>query len=49
MPRFYGKEAVGFIETIGLVPAVYGCDKMLKASEVELVSYENSCYDHSYR
>ncbi|MBQ1353077.1 MAG: BMC domain-containing protein [Firmicutes bacterium] len=41
MPRFYGKEAVGFIETIGMVPAVYGCDKMLKAAEVELVSYEN--------
>ena len=36
MPRFYGREAVGFIETIGMVPAVEACDKMLKA-----VSYEN--------
>ena len=35
MPRFYGREAVGFIETIGMVPALEGCDKMLKAAEVE--------------
>ena len=41
MPRFYGREAVGFIETIGMVPAIEACDKMLKAAEVELVSYEN--------
>ena len=41
MPRFYGREAVGFIETVGMVPAVEACDKMLKAAEVELVAYEN--------
>ena len=33
MPRFYGREAVGFIETIGMVPALEACDKMLKAAE----------------
>lgn len=34
-------EAIGFIETLGMVPAVYGADYMLKAANVELVSYEN--------
>ena len=41
MPRHYGQEALGFIETVGMVPALDACDKMLKAAEVELVSYEN--------
>ena len=34
-------EAIGFIETLGMVPAIYGADYMLKAANVELVSYEN--------
>ena len=36
-----GDEALGLIETIGLVPALEAADKMLKASDVELISYEN--------
>ncbi|HHX66836.1 MAG: BMC domain-containing protein [Miniphocaeibacter sp.] len=39
--RYRGEEALGLIETIGLVPALEAADKMLKASDVELVSYEN--------
>ena len=39
--RYYGDEALGLIETIGLVPALEAADKMLKASDVELISYEN--------
>ena len=34
-------EAIGFIETLGMVPAIYGADFMLKAADVQLVSYEN--------
>ena len=41
MRKKYGSEALGFIETLGMVPAVYAADKMLKAANVELVSYEN--------
>lgn len=39
--RYYGGQALGLVETIGLVPAMEACDKMLKASDVKLVSYEN--------
>jgi microcompartment protein CcmL/EutN len=39
--KYYGNEALGLVETIGLVPALEAADKMLKASNVELVSYEN--------
>lgn len=39
--KYYGNEALGLIETIGLVPALEAADKMLKAANVELVSYEN--------
>lgn len=39
--RYYGENALGLIETVGMVPALYACDMMLKASDVELVSYEN--------
>ena len=39
--RYYGDEALALIETIGLVPALEAADKMLKASDVELISYEN--------
>ena len=37
----YSNGALGFIETVGMVPALYACDKMLKAASVELVAYEN--------
>lgn len=39
--RYYSQEAVGLIETLGMVPALQACDKMLKAANVELISYEN--------
>ncbi|ABR49955.1 microcompartments protein [Alkaliphilus metalliredigens QYMF] len=39
--RYHGEEALGLIETIGMVPAVEAADKMLKASNVEIVAYEN--------
>lgn len=39
--RYYGEEALGLVETVGLVPALEAADKMLKAADVELVSYEN--------
>ena len=41
MPRYYGGEALGLIETVGMVPALEAADKMLKASNVELIGYEN--------
>lgn len=37
----YNGEALGFIETTGMVPALEGADKMLKAADVELIAYEN--------
>ncbi len=39
--RYYGDEALGLVETIGLVPALEAADKMLKAANVELISYED--------
>ena len=39
--RYYGDEALGLVETIGLTPALEAADKMLKAANVELISYEN--------
>lgn len=39
--RYYGEEALGVIETLGMVPAIEAADKMLKAANVELVAYEN--------
>ncbi len=39
--RYYGEEALGLVETLGMVPAIEAADKMLKAAEVELISYEN--------
>ena len=39
--RYYGEEALGLIETLGMVPAIYGADAMLKAADVQLISYEN--------
>lgn len=39
--KYHGEEALGLIETVGMVPALEAADKMLKAANVELVSYEN--------
>ena len=39
--KYCGEEALGLVETIGLIPALEAADKMLKAADVELVSYEN--------
>lgn len=39
--RYYGEEALGLVETLGMVPAIYGADSMLKAADVQLISYEN--------
>ncbi|MBM7712340.1 BMC domain-containing protein [Enterococcus xiangfangensis] len=39
--RYQGEEALGLVETVGLVPALKACDEMLKAANVELISYEN--------
>ncbi|PHR28819.1 MAG: PduA protein [Desulfotalea sp.] len=39
--RYYGEEALGLIETLGMVPAIGGADVMLKTANVQLISYEN--------
>lgn len=39
--RYHGEEALGLVETIGLVPALKAADEMLKAADVDLISYEN--------
>ncbi|WP_434777955.1 BMC domain-containing protein [Neisseria sp. Ec49-e6-T10] len=39
--RYRGESALGLIETVGMVPAIYGADNMLKAANVQLVAYEN--------
>ena len=38
---YEGEEALGLIETLGMVPAIYGADNMLKAADVDLIAYEN--------
>ncbi|MBP1045837.1 BMC domain-containing protein [Enterococcus sp. BWM-S5] len=39
--EYHGDEALGLIETKGMVPAIEAADTMLKTADVELVSYEN--------
>lgn len=39
--QYHGEEALGLVESLGMVPAIYGADKMLKAANVQLMSYEN--------
>nr|WP_319777021.1 BMC domain-containing protein [Maridesulfovibrio sp.] len=39
--RYQGEEALGLIETLGMVPAIGGADQMLKTADVKLVGYEN--------
>ena len=41
MARYDAQQALGMLETVGMVPAIEACDKMLKAADVELISYEN--------
>ncbi|MPQ43638.1 BMC domain-containing protein [Clostridium tarantellae] len=36
-----GQEALGMIETVGLVTAIEAADAMAKAANVDLVGYEN--------
>ena len=36
------KEALGMIETRGLICAIEAADAMVKAAEVELIGYENT-------
>lgn len=37
----YESQAIGLIETLGMLPALKALDAMLKAADVKLVSYEN--------
>jgi microcompartment protein CcmL/EutN len=39
--KYSGEEALGLIETRGMVPAIAAADAMLKAADVTLISYEN--------
>lgn len=39
--KYEGGEALGLVETVGMVPAIEAADKMLKAADVELIAYEN--------
>lgn len=39
--EYRGEEALGLVETLGMVPAIQAADAMLKAADVVLVSYEN--------
>jgi microcompartment protein CcmL/EutN len=39
--RYHGEEALGLVETLGMVPAIYAADSMLKAADVQLIAYEN--------
>ncbi|AET70799.1 carbon dioxide concentrating mechanism/carboxysome shell protein [Desulfosporosinus orientis DSM 765] len=39
--KYYGEEALGLVETRGMVPAIQAADVMCKTADVVLVSYEN--------
>ena len=39
--KYEGGEALGLVETVGMVAAIEAADKMLKAADVELIAYEN--------
>lgn len=39
--KFSDSQAIGLVESLGMLPAIEAADKMLKSSDVELVSYEN--------
>ena len=38
---YTGEQALGLIETLGMAPAIYGADSMLKSANVMLAGYEN--------
>lgn len=39
--EYFGEEALGLVETRGMVPAILAADVMCKSADVILVSYEN--------
>ncbi|SMC70237.1 BMC domain-containing protein [Sporomusa malonica] len=39
--EYVGEEALGLIETRGMVPAIEAADVMCKTADVTIVSYEN--------
>lgn len=39
--EYFGEEALGLVETRGMVPAIAAADGMCKTADVALVSYEN--------
>ncbi|CCO07711.1 BMC domain-containing protein [Desulfotomaculum varum] len=39
--KYHGEEALGLIETRGMVPAIQAVDVMCKTADVVLVSFEN--------
>jgi microcompartment protein CcmL/EutN len=39
--EYFGEEALGLVETRGMVPAIEAADVMCKTADVILVSYEN--------
>ncbi len=39
--KYYGGEALGLVETVGMLPALKAADTMLKSANVDLISYEN--------
>ena len=39
--EYFGEEALGLVETRGMVPAIQAADVMCKAADVILISYEN--------
>ena len=38
--KYEGGEALGLVETVGMVPAIEAADKMLNDADVELIAYE---------
>lgn len=39
--EYFGEEALGLVETRGMVPAIEAADVMCKMADVTLVAYEN--------
>ena len=39
--KYYGEEALGLVETRGMVAAIQAADVMCKSADVVLVAYEN--------
>ncbi|AEG60346.1 BMC domain-containing protein [Desulforamulus ruminis] len=39
--EYFGEEALGLVETRGMVPAIQAVDVMCKTADVVLVSFEN--------